>query len=195
MYRKFWKRAIDITLSVLAIIVLSWLYLITALLIKLTSKGPVLFKQERIGKDGKVFKVLKFRSMRVGAEKSGVYSDKKDPRVTPVGRFIRATSIDELPQLFNILAGQMSFVGPRPALWNQEDLIAERSKNGSDRCVPGLTGWAQIHGRDELEISEKAALDGWYADHCSFLTDFLCLWGTAFAVLKEDGVREGKKDA
>ena len=103
MYRKFWKRAIDITLSVLAIIVLSWLYLITALLIKLTSKGPVLFKQERIGKDGKVFKVLKFRSMRVGAEKSGVYSDKKDPRVTPVGRFIRATSIDELPQLFNIL--------------------------------------------------------------------------------------------
>ena len=163
MYRKFWKRAIDITLSVLAIIVLSWLYLITALLIKLTSKGPVLFKQERIGKDGKVFKVLKFRSMRVGAEKSGVYSDKKDPRVTPVGRFIRATSIDELPQLFNILKGDMALIGPRPPLtyhpWKWEEYSDFQRR--MFEVTPGMTGWGQVNGREEGEWDGRIERNMW----------------------------------
>lgn len=185
MYRKFWKRAIDITLSVLAIIVLSWLYLITALLIKLTSKGPVLFKQERIGKDGKVFKVLKFRSMRVGAEKSGVYSDKKDPRVTPVGRFIRATSIDELPQLFNILKGDMALIGPRPPLtyhpWKWEEYSGFQRR--MFEVTPGITGWAQVNGRKDVEWNRRIELNVWYVDHLSFGLDFKIFWLTIFKIL------------
>ncbi len=185
MYRKFWKRAIDITLSVLAIIVLSWLYLITALLIKLTSKGPVLFKQERIGKDGKVFKVLKFRSMRVGAEKSGVYSDKKDPRVTPVGRFIRATSIDELPQLFNILKGDMALIGPRPPLtyhpWKWEEYSDFQRR--MFEVTPGITGWAQVNGRKDVEWNRRIELNVWYVDHLSFGLDFKIFWLTIFKIL------------
>lgn len=185
MYRKFWKRAIDITLSVLAIIVLSWLYLITALLIKLTSKGPVLFKQERIGKDGKVFKTLKFRSMRVGAEKSGVYSDKKDPRVTPVGRFIRATSIDELPQLFNILKGDMALIGPRPPLtyhpWKWEEYSDFQRR--MFEVTPGITGWAQVNGRKDVEWNRRIELNVWYVDHLSFGLDFKIFWLTIFKIL------------
>ena len=185
MYRKFWKRAIDITLSVLAIIVLSWLYLSTALLIKLTSKGPVLFKQERIGKDGKVFKVLKFRSMRVGAEKSGVYSDKKDPRVTPVGRFIRATSIDELPQLFNILKGDMALIGPRPPLtyhpWKWEEYSDFQRR--MFEVTPGITGWAQVNGRKDVEWNRRIELNVWYVDHLSFGLDFKIFWLTIFKIL------------
>ena len=153
MYKNFFKRFIDLTLSVLALIVLSWLYLIIAILIKLTSPGPVLFKQDRIGKDGKVFKILKFRSMKVGAEKSGVYSDNKDPRVTKVGKFIRATSVDELPQLFNILKGDMTLIGPRPPLtyhpWKWEEYTDEQRRMFDVR--PGITGWAQTHGRKHVD--------------------------------------------
>lgn len=181
MYRKIIKRILDLTGAALLLILLSWLLLLLAAAVKLDSKGPVFFRQKRVGKkkNGEItfFPILKFRTMRTDtpADMPTHLLEDPDRWITKSGAFLRRTSLDELPQLFNILAGQMSFVGPRPALWNQEDLIAERSKNGSDRCVPGLTGWAQIHGRDELEISEKAALDGWYADHCSFLTDFLCL--------------------
>ena len=151
MYKNFLKRLIDVILSVLALIVLSWLYLIIAIIIKATSKGPVLFKQERIGKDGKVFKILKFRSMKVGAEKtgSGVYSGKGDPRVTKIGKFIRATSIDELPQLINILKGDMALIGPRPPLtyhpWKWEEYTDEQRRMFEVR--PGITGWAQTHGK------------------------------------------------
>ena len=185
MYKNFFKRLIDVTLSVLALIVLSWLYLLTAVLIKLTSKGPVLFKQDRMGKDGKVFKILKFRSMKVGAEKSGVYSDKKDPRVTKIGKFIRATSIDELPQLFNILKGDMALIGPRPPLtyhpWKWEEYTDEQKRMFDVR--PGITGWAQTHGRKDVEWNKRIELNVWYVDHVSFGLDFKIFWLTIFKIL------------
>ena len=184
MYKNFFKRFIDLTLSVLALIVLSWLYLIIAILIKLTSPGPVLFKQDRIGKDGKVFKILKFRSMKVGAEKSGVYSDNKDPRVTKVGKFIRATSVDELPQLFNILKGDMTLIGPRPPLtyhpWPLEEYTDEQKRMFEVR--PGITGWAQTHGRKHVEWNERIKLNVWYVDHVSFGLDFKIFWLTIFKI-------------
>ena len=184
MYKNFFKRFIDLTLSVLALIVLSWLYLIIAILIKLTSPGPVLFKQDRIGKDGKVFKILKFRSMKVGAEKSGVYSDNKDPRVTKVGKFIRATSVDELPQLFNILKGDMTLIGPRPPLtyhpWKWEEYTDEQRRMFDVR--PGITGWAQTHGRKHVEWNRRIELNVWYVDHVSFGLDFKIFWLTIFKV-------------
>lgn len=184
MYKNFFKRFIDLTLSVLALIVLSWLYLIIAILIKLTSPGPVLFKQDRIGKDGKVFKILKFRSMKVGAEKSGVYSDNKDPRVTKVGKFIRATSVDELPQLFNILKGDMTLIGPRPPLtyhpWKWEEYTDEQRRMFEVR--PGITGWAQTHGRKHVEWNERIKLNVWYVDHVSFGLDFKIFWLTIFKI-------------
>ena len=185
MYKNFFKRYIDLTLSVLALIVLSWLYLIIAILIKLTSPGPVLFKQDRIGKDGKVFKILKFRSMKVGAEKSGVYSDNKDPRVTKVGKFIRATSVDELPQLFNILKGDMTLIGPRPPLtyhpWPLEEYTDEQKRMFEVR--PGITGWAQTHGRKDVEWNQRIKLNVWYVDHVSFGLDFKIFWLTIFKIL------------
>lgn len=185
MYKNFFKRFIDLTLSVLALIVLSWLYLIIAILIKLTSPGPVLFKQDRIGKDGKVFKILKFRSMKVGAEKSGVYSDNKDPRVTKVGKFIRATSVDELPQLFNILKGDMTLIGPRPPLtyhpWPLEEYTDEQKRMFEVR--PGITGWAQTHGRKDVEWNQRIKLNVWYVDHVSFGLDFKIFWLTIFKIL------------
>ena len=185
MYKNFFKRFIDLTLSVLALIVLSWLYLIIAILIKLTSPGPVLFKQDRIGKDGKVFKILKFRSMKVGAEKSGVYSDNKDPRVTKVGKFIRATSVDELPQLFNILKGDMTLIGPRPPLtyhpWPLEEYTDEQKRMFEVR--PGITGWAQTHGRKDVEWNQRIRLNVWYVDHVSFGLDFKIFWLTIFKIL------------
>ena len=184
MYKNFFKRFIDLTLSVLALIVLSWLYLIIAILIKLTSPGPVLFKQDRIGKDGKVFKILKFRSMKVGAEKAGVYSDNKDPRVTKVGKFIRATSVDELPQLFNILKGDMTLIGPRPPLtyhpWKWEEYTDEQRRMFDVR--PGITGWAQTHGRKHVEWNERIKLNVWYVDHVSFGLDFKIFWLTIFKI-------------
>ena len=185
MYKNNIKRLIDVILSVLAIVVLSWLYLIIAILIKCTSKGPVLFKQDRIGKDGKVFQIYKFRSMKVGAEKSGVYSDNKDPRVTGVGRFIRATSIDELPQLFNILKGDMALIGPRPPLtyhpWKWEEYSDFQKRMFEVR--PGITGWAQTHGRKDVEWNRRIELNVWYVDHVSFGLDFKIFWLTIFKIL------------
>ena len=185
MYKNHIKRLIDVILSVLAIVVLSWLYLIIAILIKCTSKGPVLFKQDRIGKDGKVYQIYKFRSMKVGAEKSGVYSDNKDPRVTGIGRFIRATSIDELPQLFNILKGDMALIGPRPPLtyhpWPYEEYTPEQKRMFEVR--PGITGWAQTHGRKDVEWNKRIELNVWYVDHVSFGLDFKIFWLTIFKIL------------
>lgn len=185
MYKNHIKRLFDVILSVLAIIVLSWLYLIIAILIKCTSKGPVLFKQDRIGKDGKVYQIYKFRSMKVGAERSGVYSDKKDPRVTGVGRFIRATSIDELPQLFNILKGDMALIGPRPPLtyhpWKWEEYSDYQKRMFEVR--PGITGWAQTHGRKDVEWNKRIELNVWYVDHVSFGLDFMIFWLTIFKIL------------
>ena len=187
MYKKYIKRTIDIALSVLTIIILSWLYLIVALLIKVTSKGPVLFKQDRIGKNGKVFQILKFRSMKVGAEKtgSGVYSSKDDPRVTRIGKFIRSTSIDELPQLFNVIKGDMAFIGPRPPLtyhpWKWESYTVDQKRMFEVR--PGITGWAQIHGRKDVEWNKRIVLNVWYVDHISFGLDFKIFWLTVLKVL------------
>ena len=185
MYKNHIKRLIDVALSVLAIVVLSWLYLIIAILIKCTSKGPVLFKQDRIGKDGKVYQIYKFRSMKVGAEKSGVYSDNKDPRVTGIGRFIRATSIDELPQLFNILKGDMALIGPRPPLtyhpWKWEEYSDFQKRMFEVR--PGITGWAQTHGRKDVEWNKRIELNVWYVDHVSFGLDFKIFWLTIFKIL------------
>lgn len=185
MYKNHIKRLFDVILSVLAIIVLSWLYLIIAILIKCTSKGPVLFKQDRIGKDGKVYQIYKFRSMKVGAERSGVYSDKKDPRVTGVGRFIRATSIDELPQLFNILKGDMALIGPRPPLtyhpWKWEEYSDYQKRMFEVR--PGITGWAQTHGRKDVEWNKRIELNVWYVDHVTFGLDFKIFWLTIFKIL------------
>ena len=185
MYKNHIKRLFDVILSVLAIIVLSWLYLIIAILIKCTSKGPVLFKQDRIGKDGKVYQIYKFRSMKVGAERSGVYSDKKDPRVTGVGRFIRATSIDEHPQLFNILKGDMALIGPRPPLtyhpWKWEEYSDYQKRMFEVR--PGITGWAQTHGRKDVEWNKRIELNVWYVDHVSFGLDFKIFWLTIFKIL------------
>ena len=185
MYKNHIKRLIDVALSVLAIVVLSWLYLIIAILIKCTSKGPILFKQDRIGKDGKVYQIYKFRSMKVGAEKSGVYSDNKDPRVTGIGRFIRATSIDELPQLFNILKGDMALIGPRPPLiyhpWKWEDYSDFQKRMFEVR--PGITGWAQTHGRKDVEWNKRIELNVWYVDHVSFGLDFKIFWLTIFKIL------------
>ena len=193
IYERYVKRALDVSLSGAALVALSPLMLATAAAVKLDSKGPVLFCQQRLGLHGGPFTMYKFRSMTDGAEHtgSGVYSEQGDPRVTKVGRVIRAASIDELPQLLNILAGDMSVIGPRPALWNQEDLFQERERYGANDVRPGLTGWAQIHGRDELEIPEKARLDGEYVEHLSFSFDCKCFFGTIGKVLRQEGVVEG----
>ena len=187
MYKFFFKRVIDIFLSVLAILLLGWLMLIVALLIKLTSKGPVIFKQERLGLNGKVFLIYKFRSMVVGAEKtgSGVYSGKGDSRVTRIGKFIRATSIDELPQIFNILKGDMSLVGPRPPLtyhpWPIEEYTDSQVRMFEVR--PGITGWAQVNGRKEVEWHKRIELNVWYVDHVSFYLDVKIFFMTIFKVV------------
>lgn len=192
MYRVV-KRLLAILISGLAIIILSPVLLAVAIAIKCDSKGPVLFKQNRVGKDKKHFMIYKFRSMYVDAPADMPTHLLKDPTamITKVGAFLRKTSLDELPQLFNIFKGEMAIVGPRPALWNQYDLIAERDKYNANSIRPGLTGWAQINGRDELEIDEKSRLDGYYVAHMSFLMDLKCFIGTFISVLKSDGVVEG----
>lgn len=192
MYRVV-KRLLAILISGLAIIILSPVLLAVAIAIKCDSKGPVLFKQNRVGKDKKHFMIYKFRSMYVDAPADMPTHMLKDPTamITKVGAFLRKTSLDELPQLFNIFKGEMAIVGPRPALWNQYDLIAERDKYNANSIRPGLTGWAQINGRDELEIVEKSRLDGYYVAHMSFLMDLKCFIGTFISVLKSDGVVEG----
>lgn len=187
------KRLLAILISGLAIIILSPVLLAVAIAIKCDSKGPVLFKQKRVGKDKQHFMIYKFRSMYVDAPADMPTHMLKDPTamITKVGAFLRKTSLDELPQLFNIFKGEMAIVGPRPALWNQYDLIAERDKYNANSIRPGLTGWAQINGRDELEIDEKSRLDGYYVAHMSFLMDLKCFFGTFISVLKSDGVVEG----
>ena len=193
MYKYFFKRIIDIILSLLAIILLVIPMLIIAVAIKCDSKGPVFFKQKRIGIHKKYFYILKFRTMRIDTPHDAPTHELADPKkwITKVGGFLRKTSLDELPQIFNIFVGQMSIIGPRPALWNQDDLIAERDKYGANDVKPGLTGWAQINGRDELEIPVKAKLDGEYVRRMGFFFDCRCFFGTIFSVLRSDGVVEG----
>ncbi len=189
------KRLLDFILSLLAAATLSPLFAVLGLLIKADSKGPVMFRQRRVGKDKSLFDILKFRTMRADTPKDTPTHllDDPDSFITRVGRVLRKTSLDELPQIFNIVKGEMSFVGPRPALWNQEDLIAERDKYGANAVTPGLTGWAQINGRDELPIPEKARLDGEYVKKMSLLFDIKCLLGTVSAVVLEKGVAEGRR--
>lgn len=189
----FVKRFLDILTSLLAIIILSPVLLVLSFIVKVTSKGPVLFRQKRVGKNKTHFYILKFRTMRVDAPKDCPTHLLENPEryITSVGRFLRKTSLDELPQVFNILVGHMSFVGPRPALWNQFDLIEERDKYAANAIRPGLTGWAQINGRDELPISVKAALDGEYVQKYGLLIDAKCCFGTVRAVLSRRGVAEG----
>lgn len=193
MYKRFFKRALDFLCSGLAILCLSPVLAVIAVWVKASSPGPVLFTQKRVGKGKTFFKIYKFRTMRTDTphDMPTHMLENPDAFITSAGRFLRRTSLDELPQLFNILAGQMSVVGPRPALWNQDDLIAERDKYGANSLVPGLTGWAQANGRDELPIPVKAELDGYYAKHISFALDMKILLKTARGVVKGDGVVEG----
>jgi len=183
------KRLFDLLLSALAVIVLALPLLAVALAVKLTSPGPVLYWSDRVGRNNRIFRMPKFRSMRTGTPAVATHL-LKDPDVwlTPIGAFLRKTSLDELPQLWSILAGDMSIVGPRPALFNQDDLVALRTERGVHELMPGLTGWAQVNGRDELPIPQKVALDAEYLRRRSFLFDLRILWLTVVKVLKRDGV-------
>lgn len=193
MYRTFFKRLLDIILSGCAIVILSPLLLIIAVAIKIDDPGPVLFRQKRVGIHKTHFFIMKFRTMKMDTPKDTPTHLLENPEqyITKVGKFLRKSSLDELPQIFQIFTGKMSIIGPRPALWNQFDLIAERDKYGANDVRPGLTGWAQINGRDELPIEVKARLDGEYVEKLSFLFDCKCFFGTIGAVLKHDGVVEG----
>jgi O-antigen biosynthesis protein WbqP len=187
------KRLTDIILSFLGLTILSPIFLILIIAIKIESKGPVLFKQKRVGINKKHFNILKFRTMRIDTPKDTPTHLLENPEqyITKMGKFLRKTSLDELPQIWNIFVGQMSVIGPRPALWNQYDLIAERDKYGANGVSPGLTGWAQINGRDELPIEIKAKLDGEYVEKIGIWMDIKCFFGTIISVLKHDGVVEG----
>ena len=193
MYRNTIKRILAVVLSLAGILLLGWLFVLLSIAIKLDSPGPVLFRQKRVGRGKSHFHILKFRTMRTDTPKDMPTHLLADPQqyITRVGRFLRKTSLDELPQLFNILAGNMAVIGPRPALWNQYDLIAERDRYGANDVRPGLTGWAQINGRDELPIEVKARFDGEYVQNLSFSFDVRCFLGTIRAVLSSDGVVEG----
>lgn len=194
MYRRWGKICIDRALAAAGLLFFAPVFLMCGLWIKSTSSGPVFFQQKRVGIHKQTFQILKFRTMYSQAPKDCPTHLLNDPEkyITPVGRWLRKTSLDELPQLFNILRGDMSIVGPRPALWNQGNLIAEREKYKANDILPGLTGWAQINGRDELEIVEKARLDGEYAEKYSFYFDAKIFCKTISAVIKKDGVKEGK---
>lgn len=192
MYQNILKRIIDIIISFIAIIVLALPMAVIAVIIKIDSPGPVFFKQKRVGKNKKHFSILKFRSMPTSVPRDlPTHQFKAEDSLSKFQKTIRKLSIDELPQIFNIFVGDMSIIGPRPALWNQYDLIAERDKYGANDVKPGLTGWAQINGRDELEIPIKARLDGEYIENLSFAFDVKCFFGTILSVLKSDGVVEG----
>lgn len=193
MYRKFGKRLLDIILSGCGIVILAPLYLIIAAAIKLDDPGPVFFRQKRVGIHKTHFRIMKFRTMKMETPKDipTHLLDHPERYITRVGRLLRKTSLDELPQIFQIFTGKMSIIGPRPALWNQFDLIAERDRYGANDVRPGLTGWAQINGRDELDIDVKARFDGEYVEKMSFLFDCKCFFGTIVSVLKHDGVVEG----
>ncbi len=193
IYEKCVKRIIDIALSGIGLVVLSPVYLIVIIAIKIDDPGPVLFTQKRVGRNKKYFKLHKFRSMKMSTphDVPTHMLDNPDRYITKVGRLMRRTSIDELPQVWDIFVGNMSIIGPRPALWNQDVLVAERDKYNANDVKPGLTGWAQINGRDELEIPDKAKLDGDYVKKISFPFDVKCFVGTIFSVVKSDGVVEG----
>ena len=193
MYKRFFKRPLDILLSFLGLIVLSWLYLVIIIAIKTDDPGPAFFSQDRVGIHKKLFKVHKFRSMKMSTPHDIPTHQLENPEqyITKVGKFLRMTSLDELPQIWDIFIGKMSIVGPRPALWNQYDLIEERDKYGANDVKPGLTGWAQINGRDELEIPEKARFDGEYVEKESFLFDIKCFFLSIFKVVFRAGVVEG----
>lgn len=193
MYKNGIKRIIAIVISLCGITCLSWLYILIIVAIKIDSPGPVFFRQKRVGKYKKHFQILKFRTMRIDTPHDipTHMLENADKYITKIGGFLRKTSLDELPQFFNILIGDMAVIGPRPALWNQFDLIEERDKYGVNDVRPGLTGWAQIHGRDELEIEQKANLDGYYVKNMSFLMDVKCFFSTIAIVIRGDGVIEG----
>ena len=193
MYQKYAKRLIDLLLSACAIVVLSPVYLLICLAIVADDPGPVFFRQKRVGIHKTHFWILKFRTMKVSTPKDVPTHLLENPEqyITRVGKFLRKTSLDELPQIFQIFTGKMAIIGPRPALWNQFDLIAERDKYGANDVRPGLTGWAQINGRDELPIDVKARFDGEYVHNLSFAFDCKCFFGTIRSVLKSEGVVEG----
>jgi len=193
LYKDGLKRIIDFILSLMGIVVLSPVLLLLCLAIKLDSKGPIIFKQKRVGKNKTYFNIYKFRTMKIDTPKEMPTHLLADPDfyITKVGKFLRKTSLDELPQLFNIIKGDMAVIGPRPALWNQYDLIEERDKYGANDIRPGLTGLAQISGRDELEIKQKALLDGNYTENISPSMDLKCFLGTIVSVFKSEGVIEG----
>src|SRR5690625_4176752 len=196
MYRAL-KRLIDIVLSFLGMILLSPIFTFLIIAIKLDSKGPILFKQERVGINKTHFHILKFRTMKIDTPRDTPTHllENPDQYITRMGRFLRKTSLDELPQIWNILVGQMSVIGPRPALWNQFDLVKERDKYRVNDIPPGLTGWAQINGRDELPIEVKAKLDGEYAEEISLWMDIKCFFLTFISVVRSDGVVEGRASA
>ena len=197
MYKTFFKRLIDFVLSSIGIIVLIPVWIILAIAIKIDDPGPVFFKQKRIARDmngeEQYFQIFKYRSMKMCTphDTPTHLLDNPEQYITRVGRVLRKTSLDELPQIFNIWLGQMSIIGPRPALWNQDDLYRERAKYGANSVTPGLTGWAQINGRDELEIDVKARFDGEYVSRMSFIFDCKCFFGTIASVFKHEGVVEG----
>lgn len=192
MYKKF-KKVFDRVLALVGLVILSPVFLVLIIAIKLDSKGSVFFRQKRVGLHKRYFKILKFRTMRIDTPKDTPTHllDNPELYITKIGRFLRKTSLDELPQIINILKGDMAIVGPRPALWNQYDLIAERDRYGANDILPGLTGWAQINGRDELPIDVKARLDGEYVSKQSFWMDLRCILGTVVSVMRQDGVVEG----
>lgn len=196
MYRRFIKRGLDVVLSGIGLVLLSPVFLAIALAIKAEDPGPVFFKQKRVGKGKSYFDIIKFRSMRLDTPHDMPTHLLKDPQkyITKVGGFLRKTSLDELPQIAQIFTGKMSIVGPRPALWNQEDLIAQRDLYGANDITPGLTGWAQVNGRDELAIDVKARLDGEYASKMCFRLDLKILMMTVFKVLRGEDVVEGGPD-
>lgn len=196
MYKKYIKNILDFLLAFIGFIILLPFFIIFSIIIKLESRGPIFFKQERIGKNKKHFKIYKFRTMRTDTPKDMPTHMLRNAQnyITKFGGFMRKTSIDELPQLINILKGDMSIIGPRPALWNQEDLIEERDKYNANDIKPGLTGWAQVNGRDELEIPIKAKYDGEYIEKMSFIFDIKVFFKTVIKVFKHDGVVEGKQE-
>lgn len=199
MYENVIKRVIDIVLSFFGLVLLSWFYLVMIIAIKIDDPGPAFFTQKRVGKGKTFFKLHKFRSMKMCTPHDTPTHLLENPEqyITRIGKFLRKYSVDELPQIWDIFVGKMSIIGPRPALWNQDDLVAERDKYGANDVRPGLTGWAQINGRDELEIPVKAKLDGEYVERLKkggvsgFAMDCKCFWGTIVSVLKHDGVVEG----
>ncbi|SMP56690.1 sugar transferase [Anoxynatronum buryatiense] len=192
-YLKF-KRLMDIIFSTLGLIILAPVFMILTIVIKIDSKGPILFKQKRVGIHKSHFYILKFRTMRIDTPRDTPTHllENPDQWITRVGTILRKTSLDELPQIINIFKGEMSIIGPRPALWNQYDLIKERERYGANEVPVGLTGWAQINGRDELEIDEKAKLDGEYVEKMGLLMDIRCFIGTIFSIIRSEGVAEGR---